>query len=443
MSYAGGFVSSSAHRTCIAVLGGSSAYLPALAHDLLDRCGELPPLEIRLFGRNASRVEGVAGYCNRRADERQVDHRYRSTTQLGSALRGVDVIVNMMRIGGFAGRSHDERFPLPHGYPGDETIGPSGLASAIRSLPVVMDAARTAEDLAPQATWIQMGNPLGVLLTGLTRETRLRAFGLCELPQHTLTQALDLVGAQGEVQVDYVGLNHQGFFTRIEQAGQDLLPRIRDRIDQLEGHGFFRVSPRVIEDHAALPLHYLRLYFDREQEVARQSARDRDRGQELEAQTAQLHAAYATRKDDLVPALLARRSTVWNALTLVPALIALCGGPLVELYISEPNHGHLPFLPDDAIVEKRAILDSTGIRADAPGLPEDSEAWRRTKDLLVRIQRFEERSFQAAAQPCSATVLAALTQHPFGIPIGKARSMLPQILPSENKETRPWAASTH
>jgi 6-phospho-beta-glucosidase len=420
--------SSKSARTRISILGGSSAYLPSLALDLSSRKEELPALDIRLFGRNRSRLSGVTCYCQRLALEHEAQHEYGFSLSIDEVMDDADVIINMMRIGGFEGRSHDERFPLRYDLPGDESIGPAGLASAIRSLPFVLQAVRRAERVSPQATWINMSNPMGILVAGLASLTSLRILGLCELPEHTIVQALDLIDAQGKVEVDYVGLNHQGFFLRVEQDGRDLLPAIFHRIGQLQGGGFFRIETRIMEGHNALPLPYMRLYFHQEREVALQSTRKVDRGRELEEHSRLLHAAYATPAASEAPSLLSQRSMPWNELTLVPALIALTGDRQVELYVSEPNRGYIPFLPDNAIVEKRALLGRDAIRPFPLVADGMDKRHKQVRDLLCRIQDFESQASKAALSPSEENVLMALATHPFQISDEDAHDMLPDLL---------------
>ena len=177
-------------RQIVAILGGSSAFTPAFAAVLARRAPELPALEIRLHGRDPARVAAVARFCQRYAGSRGIDHDYRATTSIRAAATGARVVINQMRIGGWAGRVRDEVFPLAYDLPGDESIGPGGLASAVRSLPVVLHAAKEVLAVAPGAWFLNMTNPMNILLAGLGSVRGLRCFGLCELPRVTLARAL-------------------------------------------------------------------------------------------------------------------------------------------------------------------------------------------------------------------------------------------------------------
>jgi len=198
--------------------------VPALAETLFDQAADLPPLELRLFGRDPRRAELIARFCSSRAEARAEARvpagartasdsaaraiRFVAAPTLEAALTGADVVVNQVRVGGFAARSHDETFPLRFGLPGDETIGPGGLANALRSVPVALEFARQVERFAPRAPFLQLTNPMGIVVAALTRATRLSVLGVCELPQDTLERVGAFVGARGCLDGDYGGLNH-------------------------------------------------------------------------------------------------------------------------------------------------------------------------------------------------------------------------------------------
>lgn len=405
--------------TRLAVLGGSSAFLPALAEQLARRARDLPALEVRLQGRDRERVESVARFSNLVARRHGAAHAYHATLDVAEAAAGAAVIVNQMRVGGFAGREHDELFPLAFDLPGDETIGPGGLASALRATPVILAAARTCERVAPGAWFVNLSNPMNVLLGGLRQVAGLRSLGLCELPGETLARALALIGlSPGEVEADYVGINHQGWFVRVRQRGREILPELIEAVAALETDTFFRVEGARLRELGALPLPYLRLYYHREREVRAQRARARSRGRELGELSQGLFAHYASDTSGVLPAELARRSMPWIDDAVLPALLALLGGPACELYVSEENRGHLAWLPDAALVEKRCAVDARGARALAlsPDVRSGAGVPASCRELLGQLVEFERRALAAALAPSAERVAAALRAHPFGLP---------------------------
>jgi 6-phospho-beta-glucosidase len=417
----------------VAVLGGSSAFTPALAEGLARAARDLPALEIRLHGRSEERLAWVTRFCNRYARSRSIPHEYTWTVSVREAAEDARIVVNQMRIGGWAGRSHDELFPLEFGIPGDETIGPGGLASALRAVPVVLDAARKAAAVAPGAWFVNMGNPMGILLAGLHGIPGLRPIGLCELPAKTLEHACGLVGADaGRVQADYLGLNHQGWFVRLFDGGRDLLPGLFEKIGDPAEAAFFKVESRVMKKLGALPLSYMRIYYHGAREVERIRTRQRSRGQELQDLSARLYDCYRDVGEAKLPGELRERDLSWFELALVPALKALLGGGEELLYVSERNDGAIPGLPESSVVEKRCYLDEQGTRMipfTGPG-PEEGGPLESFLRFLRRVARFEEAGLAAALEPDRERIAEALRLHPLEIDGAKADAMAVKIMES-------------
>jgi 6-phospho-beta-glucosidase len=415
--------SSRADPVPLAILGGSSAFLPSLATAMADLADTIPALEVRLFGKDVSRTRAVARFCSMHAESRGVAHRYIACADVESTVCDAPVVVNQVRIGGFAGRSQDEQLALGHGYPGDETIGPGGLAAAIRATGPILEMARVVERLAPRAWFVQVANPMSMLLASVLEQTSLRTFGLCELPDDTLAQALALTGRADPVTTDYVGVNHQGWFVRVEDEGADLLPEIIDRIDEIEDGGFFRVDADLMREFGALPLPYMRLLLHRDREFAEMRSRRTDRGEQLAGLADQLHAHYATTENPELPRQLKDRPMPWNAMTIAPVLTALLGGAPTAAYVSVRNAGHLTFLPDDAIIEARATVSVDGLAATLCRAPVEA-SHPSIVALLQRIAKFETLGARAARFGDPDLARQALRAHPYEIHGAPAEQMI-------------------
>ncbi|MBK8977785.1 MAG: hypothetical protein IPM29_17900 [Planctomycetes bacterium] len=425
-------------RRNLVVLGGSSAFTPLLMDALAAIAGRLPPLQIALVGRDAARSDAVARFVRlrnaRRADP--PDHTIVATGDAAAALRSADIVVNQIRVGGFAGRSHDETFPLAFGLPGDETIGPAGLASALRSVPVFDELARL---VPPGVTWVHMSNPLGIGLRALLEpdapgRAPLRAFGLCELPEVTLRRACARIGVDpAVVTARYVGANHQGAFVAVlDEREHDVLPAILRAIDASEAPGGpaeFGVEGRRLRELGVLALAYRRLYEHRARSVAAQRARTLDRGRELQALADRLLAHYASTSSAELPAPLAARPMPWNELALVPAIESLLDGQPRRLAVSRPAASCLPGVPGEAVVEHFGVQHPTAAAPPAPGpLDLDRPSIARELELTRRIARFEQLALRAAREPNTTHVVECLAAHPFDLAADTCRELAPSIL---------------
>jgi len=413
-------------RAVVALLGGGSAFLPALAEELALARASLPPLELRLHALDATRLLAVARACAALAARHGADQRWTCAAGVEAAARGAHVVVWQARVGGLVARDRDERLALQLGCPADETLGPAGVAGALRGAGPLRDAARTVARVAPGVWFVQLANPMGALLATLADVPGLRALGLCELPEDTLRRALarlpDRPGTEA-VRASFVGLNHRGAFTSVRVDGRERLDDVMAAVAGPPPEPFFPWSADELARLRALPVRHLRLVLAPREMADAQRARPRTRGAELQDLSERLHARWAAGAPDELPAELRQRDMPWLRMAVVPALRALLGGEPARLFVSERNGTHLPWLPADGIVEKAARLDAGGPVADPPGVPAEP-----LRGLLERCARAEAALAAAARAPDAGRVLEALVLDPAGPGREAAQQVLPALL---------------
>jgi alpha-galactosidase/6-phospho-beta-glucosidase family protein len=113
-----------------------------------------------------------------------------------------------------------------------------------------------------------------------------------------------------------------------------------------------------------------------------------------------------------MPIELSMRKTPWYEQSLVPALIGLLGGRASELYVSEINRGYYPFLPSNAVVEKRSIVDARGVHPFPLSKPVPDPIAAR----IAGAQRFESLAARCALSPSADSVTDALSAMTCGRP---------------------------
>ena len=128
---------------------------------------------------------------------------------------GADVVLNAVRIGGLAARVFDESYPQRRGCPGEETMGPGGLANALRTVPVVRSWWATVMDVAPDALHINLTNPSGIVVAALQREFGSTIFSVCDSPVVFCDKIADRLGVETHL---IPGASHHGSFLRADDA---------------------------------------------------------------------------------------------------------------------------------------------------------------------------------------------------------------------------------
>lgn len=328
----------------IAIVGGSAPSTAALF--LTPEFQTLQSaLSVTLIGRSPERVEAVARAVrllrgSRTNIERATDF---------SALDGASIVVLQARYGGYEARIRDETFPLRYGACGDEGLGAGGLAAAWRSWPQMRDALAAIAERCASALVVIMTAPLGLLVRCARRtfET-LNIAGICELPWTTLEAVCTSLGISAEqTTFSYAGVNHLGWFDDISCDGVDLVARYaRARRD-----GPFP-SAALIEALRAVPLKYLALHYDRAAALHRQRTQA-VRAAELQVIQASAYRALASGDRNDVLAALAARPTPWYSDALAPLIAGLAtGNASTVFFLSVPNNGYIPSLPDADILEQ-------------------------------------------------------------------------------------------
>src|SRR6185437_15809257 len=125
--------------------------------------------------------EVVGGLAGRILARDGYDGRLLVTDELDRGLDAADAVILQLRVGGQAARLLDETVPLACGCIGQETTGAGGLGKALRTVPVVLDIAERARELAGDDAWIvDFTNPVGIVTRAL-RDAGHRAVGLCNV----------------------------------------------------------------------------------------------------------------------------------------------------------------------------------------------------------------------------------------------------------------------
>ena len=157
-----------------------------------------------------------------------------ATTDRRAALDGADYVITMMQVGGYRPATVTD-FEVPKRYGLRQTIGDTlgvgGIMRGLRTIPVLIDICRDMEELCPDALLLQYVNPMVANCWAVAEATSIRTVGLCHSVQHTAAQIAKDVGVPRE-ELDYLcaGINHVAFYLRLEHAGEDVYPRLREVI---------------------------------------------------------------------------------------------------------------------------------------------------------------------------------------------------------------------
>jgi alpha-galactosidase len=156
-----------------------------------------------------------------------------ASTERRDVLHGSDVVINTIEVAGLANVRHDYDIPLKYGVDqciGD-TIGPGGIFKALRTGPAWLDIVRDTQRLAPRAVILNYTNPMSILTLAALQTTPQPVVGLCHSVQGTSKQLAGYLDVPYEaLEWQCAGINHNAWFTTLRSGGEDMYPRLWERI---------------------------------------------------------------------------------------------------------------------------------------------------------------------------------------------------------------------
>jgi 6-phospho-beta-glucosidase len=395
----------------LVVLGGSGTSTPELFDALADWPGGLerrPKLEVVLVGRTADKLASIVAACRARVPTGRAPEAGPRLVVSGEpdrrrALEGAEVVLNQVRIGGYAARAFDESFPWQQGIPGEETMGPGGFANAVRTVPALRQTWLDVAEVAPGALVINLTNPAGIVqAAALAEHPELRVVSVCDAPMPILDRIAGRLGRERDrVWARYLGMNHLGWYVPEVSDGATTLDALADLAP---GNDLLDVRLQ-----GALPQPYVRYYVHPDRLLAAQLGRQ-TRAQALQQLEATLLSGYRAdpaaqlpRRGAIVwyrPAVLGYLDAWLHGTSDVPVLAGVRNGSLVpglppDVVVELPHRAHgprdlrpieparLPPLPE-ALLQAHAAYESLAVEALAPAANEEAKLRALVSNPMVR-----------------------------------------------------------
>jgi 6-phospho-beta-glucosidase len=400
----------------VVVVGGGSTYTPELVDGLCDVEDRMVVDDLVLLDPSEERREVVGGLSERILRTRGWRGAFATTADPHAALEGADFVVVQLRIGGQAARHVEETLPVGYGCLGQETTGAGGLAKALRTVPTVLGLAEEMAERGNPGAWlVDFTNPVGIVTQALLDEGH-RAVGLCNVAIWAQRRLGHYLGVDPDsVAVEHVGLNH---LTWIRSARVDGGGGGGDGAEDRLGELFERFGPELelesgvpvdlLRLQHALPSYYVHYYYQHDAEVALQSAPGhRSRADVVAELEAKLLAEYRDPALVSKPEALSYRGGAYYSLAAIRLMASLHAGTGDVQVVDMRNDGAIPGLPDDAVVETRAIVDAAG----AHPLPQ-RELSPEMLGLIQHAKAYERLAVRAACSGSRDDVVRALVANP-------------------------------
>lgn len=446
----------------IVCLGAGSAVFGLSNLATIIRSARLRGAEIVLVDIDAAGLETMTKLAHLMNESWDAQMKIWSTTEREEALPGADFVVASVQVGPREDVWElDWKIPLRHGVrqPYAENSGPGAFAHTARNVPLILAIARDMERLCPDAWLLNFTNPLIRLTWAVERYTRVKVVGLC----HQLYWAYAMAGAvladrwglvypddfhvhtnydnaasllNGIIQavprmdIKAAGLNHFSWVydIRDKETGEDLYPLLRERWFNHFRRDFEPLSREVFQAFGLMPTagdahlcEFLQWTHDpikkpwekyhlTPQNWNGNRQRRADRWAKAHAivngqiPVDELKSAISEGVPEIVEAILYNENAYHQQLNL-------------------PNHGLIPNLPADAIVEVPGMISGLGIRGlNMPPLPEGIAELCRRELALSSI------TIDACVKGDRQLALQALLLDPMVNDIDTAKAILEDFL---------------
>jgi len=195
---------------------------------------------VSLMDIDKKRLDMMHGMVTRYAKEMKASLKIEKTLKREEALEGADFVIDTVKVGGYEPMEAERRIAEKNGYYrglGDKVSDYYGGLGAYHQLNFVLGLARDMEETCPDAWLLHAGNPVFESTTIASRETKIRAVGIC----HGHSSYLDMVDTVGlprkEVEVTVAGVNHNIWLSRFLHNGKNAYPLLDKWIrEKAEGY---------------------------------------------------------------------------------------------------------------------------------------------------------------------------------------------------------------
>lgn len=428
----------------VALIGGGGVRTPLVVFGVNQSSRHLGVDEMVLYDLNEERAHLMCRLGCALIAEEGGTLKLRVASNVEDAIAGASFVLTAVRVGGIAARAIDERISIDHGYPGQETTGPGGVAMGLRTAAVAIEYGRLIARLSPDAWMINFTNPAGLITQAVSHHSNARVIGICDTPTelfHGIARALG--AALEDVHCDYIGLNHLGWVRRVLLRGEDVTDRLlQDDEALLSLYQAPLFDFDLLRSLRLIPTEYLFFYYSRSRALANQRAAGATRGEEIErlneqlfrklasdmagdgsAQALTTYVNYLNQRSGSYMQLEAAAGTAFDtshALTHDPFRVAtgyhrialdvmnaLSSDHPRRVVINVRNHGAVPDIDQEDIVEAPCAVSRHGVSPENCGpLPED------IRGLVLAVKAYERAAIRAAATGSAEYARKAMLLYP-------------------------------
>lgn len=420
----------------VVIIGGGSSYTPEIIEGIINRHDTFPVTEITLVDIESGKekLETISGLAGRMIEMSGKPIKLAWTLDRKKALLGADFVSTQIRVGGLEAREKDERIPLSHGYIGQETNGAGGIFKAFRTIPVLLKIAEDVHNICPNAWIINFTNPAGIITEALLKHSpHKKVIGVCNIPfnmRHSTAEILNVPSKN--VKIEFLGMNHFVFGKKVYVKGvdrtQEVLHKLAD--EELDYSPANIVSlgwtKTFIEATGLLPNPYHQYYFQTKDVLEKDLQAFRENGTRAEVVRnleKSLFDLYSDRELTEKPKELEERGGAFYSDVACSLMDSIYNDNEDVQTVNTINHGAIPDLPDNCVIEVNSVITKHGPRPIASGqLP------LTIRGIVSQMKGFEELVIRAGVTGNYHDAYSALVMNPLVADERDSKVLLDELL---------------
>ncbi len=360
---------------------GSAMFTRGLVADMI-LATELGPWELGLVDIDPQAIKIATKLSEHMIKTRGAPISVQASTNRRDVLSNADVVVCTIGVGGRRAWEDDVFIPRKYGIfqPVGDTVMPGGVSRAQRMIPAMVDIARDVAELCPKAWFFNYSNPMTANCAAVRKVTGFNMVGLCHGTFHVQRQLASYIDMPpDEVTALFIGLNHLTFIFDLRWQGRDLWPQVREKITRertvppAEG-SFYTENPfswSLFERYGAYPSandrHVVEFFpecFPKGSYYGKTLGLDAYSFEGTIAGGDRIYAEMRAQALGEQPV----DETIFNRASgeheqLLNIIAALRSDSREVFSVNLPNHGIVPSLPADAILECPAVATATGLHS--------------------------------------------------------------------------------
>lgn len=401
----------------IAIIGSGSTYTPELIEGLINKKDALPVKELYLMDIDERKLNIVGGLCQRMIAAAGMDTKVVLSMDLDESIKGCTFVCAQIRVGKLPARVKDEKIPLKYGLLGQETNGIGGMFKGLRTIPVILDICKRMEKLCPNAWLINFSNPSGMIAEAVLNNSPIKMIGLCNVPINSIDGVKRTMNLP-EAFVEYIGLNHLAWITKIESDGKDYLQEAIEaglessNMKNIPTLGF---SHELVKTVGAIPTSYLNYYYHKDKMVEKCLKAEKCRGEVCQEIEEQLLEIYSNSEVHTKPEQLSKRGGARYSEVAINLIDAIYNDRQNVQVVNILNKGAIPWMADDDAIEISAVIGKDGAKPIPTTFYNKNIA-----ELMHTMKEYEKHAVKAAMTGDVSEALHALMVNPLVFDFDKA-----------------------